>query len=76
MQKKLFVLSLCFFTFYCPGYSQEGKLENAKESLKSPHSNATSNSLTTKIKRTSVASSSNNDDTNTSFSDLILRDIL
>jgi hypothetical protein len=76
VQKKVFVLSMLFFTFYCPGYSQGGKLENAKESLKSTHSNATFNSSTTKIKRTSVVSSSNNDDTNTSFFDLIFRDIL
>ena len=76
MQKKLFFLSVLFFAFYCPGYSQGGKLEKAKERLKSNHSNATSNRSTTKIKRTSVASSRNNDDTNTSFLDLIFRDIL
>jgi hypothetical protein len=60
------------FTFYYCGYSQEGKLEKAKESLNSTHSNAS----TAKNKRVSCASSSNEDEMNTSFFALFFRDIL
>jgi len=72
MSKKLFILLVLLFTFYYCGYAQEGKLENAKKRLKSTHSNVS----TVKNKRVSSASSSNEDELNTSFFALVFRDLL
>jgi hypothetical protein len=72
MSKKLFILFVLLFTFYYCGYSQEGKLENAKESLKSTQPNAS----TAKNKRVSSVSSSNEGEMDTSSFALFFRDIL
>jgi hypothetical protein len=76
MQKKLIVLSLLFFIFYCPVYSQGGTLEKAKESLKSTSSNASSGASIIKNKKGSRTLSENDEDNDASFFSLIFRDIL
>ncbi|WP_299063348.1 hypothetical protein [uncultured Polaribacter sp.] len=63
MTKNLLVLSILFSIICFKGFSQEGKLEKAKESLKSSSSSSTS----IKTNKSSRSSSANNNDNESFF---------
>ncbi|MGY0426237.1 MAG: hypothetical protein ACWIPI_05315 [Polaribacter sp.] len=64
MHKKLLFIALLFFGFSITTFSQEGKLEKGKESLKTTNSSSSSGQISPKKSNSTNSISNNNDNLN------------